>query len=36
MEMGRELLKTFPSEEDEIEEQLGRDKLKNIHKCCRW
>jgi hypothetical protein len=28
MELGREKLKSIPTEEDEIEEQLGRDKLK--------
>jgi hypothetical protein len=28
MEMGRDKLKIIPSEEDEIEEQLGRDKFK--------
>jgi hypothetical protein len=29
MEMGRDKLKCLPTVKDEIEEQLGRDKLKN-------
>jgi hypothetical protein len=36
MEMGSEFIKSTTSEKDDIEEPMGRDKLKGGQKCCRW